>query len=152
MEGFKTEQEEKISNNSDLIGTVRQGVTTNEAQLRNVKVKMEEKERRTTDSLNEKVSEVEQKIVADVKGINEKIGNNSDLIDTVRQDVTRNEADLRDFKVEMAEQERRTTSSLNEKVSEVKQNIMNNIAVVKEDVATNKADVEWRPEIGNPKV
>ena len=46
MEGFKTEQEAKISNNSDLIGTVRQGMTTNEAELRNVKVKMEEKERR----------------------------------------------------------------------------------------------------------
>ena len=93
MEGFKTEQEAKISNNSDLIGTVRQGVTTNEAELRNVKVKMEEKERRTTDSLNKKVSEVEQKMVADMKAMNEK----------------------------MAEQERRTANMLNEKVSQMEQ-------------------------------
>ena len=110
-----------------------------------------------TDLLNEKVTEVEEKMVTDVKVLNEKMAEQerrtTDLLNEKLSEVEEKMvADVKAMNEKLAENERRAANTLNEKVSQMEQRMgaqeeknSNNsdlITEVKEGVATNKADVK----------
>ena len=97
-----TEQEERITSNSDLLSTVTDGVARNEADVRDFEAKMAEQERRTVNLIGG--------VFSNLSGV---------LSEAVRKGVSLNEAHVAEQKEQMAVMKTKITWRMNVKSSMV---------------------------------